>query len=106
MELKLNVYEKGVVKKTCVAHTIDFEFGTIRAIMEVLKIDDVDDVGGLLESVCDVWDELIEILGQCFPDMEEEDWEHVKLKELIPILVQVLKNSFKEMLKIPQDPKN
>ena len=106
MNLELNVYENGTVKKTCTAHTIDFEFGTVRAIMKVLKIDDRNDIGELIIAIYDVWDELVAILGQCFPEMEEEDWDHVKLKELIPILLNIAKVSFKEMFRIPQDPKN
>ena len=107
MELKISVYEKdGTIKKACVAHTIDLEFGTIRSLMKLLKVDDINDTGELLSTVYDVWDQLVDILGHCFPDMQEEDWEHVKLKELVPVVLTMLKSSFKEILSIPKDPKN
>ena len=52
------------------------------------------------------WEQVVNVLAKCFPDMEEEDWEHVKVKELLPMVVGILKESFKEILSIPTDPKN
>ena len=107
MELNLNVYDKGgTVIKTCSAEIVDLEYGTIRSLMEILNVEDIEDTGALLKSVYAAWKELTEVLGQAFPDMEYDDWDHVKLKELIPIVIQILKYSFAEILTIPQDPKN
>lgn len=107
MNLEINVYdEDGNVKKTCTAKTIDFEFGTIRAMMKLLNVDNTNDTGELLNVICDAWGQLVEILSKCFPDMEEEDWEHVKLKELVPVVVATLRYSFTEILTIPNDSKN
>ena len=52
------------------------------------------------------WEQLVEVLGKCFPDMEADDWEHVKLKELIPAILNILKASFADILSIPKDQKN
>lgn len=105
MELILNVYDKtGAVKKTATANTVDLEFGSIRAIMELLNVDSIDDTDALLRTVYGAWDNLIGILDRCFPDMEYDDWEHVRLKELMPILINILKYSFTEILTIPNDP--
>lgn len=107
MKLSINVYgENGEVKKTCEAQTIDLEFGTIRSLMKLLNVDNVDDTGKLLNIIYDAWEQLINILGKCFPDMEEGDWDHVKLKELVPAVLSILKFSFSEILTIPKDPKN
>ena len=46
------------------------------------------------------------ILSKVFPDMTEGDWENVKLSELMPLLVGILKGSFVEILAIPTDQKN
>ena len=49
MELNLNVYdEQGEVKKTCKAETVEIEFGTIRALMKVLNVEQLNDTGELL----------------------------------------------------------
>lgn len=107
MKLSLNVYdEKGEIKKTCEARTVDLEFGTIRALMKVLNVDKMNDSAELLSILYGAWEQVIEVLNKCFPDMEQEDWEHVKVKELLPIVLSILKTSFAEILSIPKDPKN
>lgn len=105
--LKLNVYaEEGFVIKTFEANPIDLEFGTIRSLMELLNIENIEDTTTLLKSIYGAWSDLKVILKRCFPEMEYEDWEHVKLKELLPLVVDILKYSFAEILTIPKDPKN
>ena len=114
MRLEINVYdENDTIIKTCEAHTIDLEFGTIRSLMKLLNVDNVNDTGELLNIVYGAWEQLVEVLGKCFPDMEADDWEHarrewehVKLKELIPAILNILKASFADILSIPKDPKN
>ena len=106
-DLILNVYDRsGNVVKTCEAGTAELEFGTIRSIMELLNIESVQDTSELLKTVYNAWDDLTMILNRCFPDMEYEDWEHVRLKELIPLTVEILRYSFSEILTIPGDEKN
>ena len=105
--LVLNVYdEKGNVTKTCEAKVIDIRFGTIRSLMKLLNVDNIDDTATLFKTVYNAWDQFILILNRCFPDMKEEDWDGVKLNELIPILIVILKDTFAQMLTIPNDPKN
>lgn len=106
-KLEINVYDdKGKVKKTCEAEMIDLEFGTVRSIMEILNVDGVTNTSDLLKIVYSAWDELTKVLTKCFPKMTKADWDHVKLKELMPVLLGILKYSFAEILTIPKDPKN
>lgn len=107
MKLTLNVYdEKGEVKKTCEAQTMDLEFGTVRSLMEVLNVDNVNNSLELLSTLYGAWEQVTGVLNRCFPDMKPEDWEHVKVKELLPVILNILKASFAEILSIPKDPKN
>lgn len=102
--MKLNVYDKeGNIEKTVVAENLDIEFGHIRSIMKLLDVDNINDTWGLLKTVYDAWDKLTEVLSQCFPDMDDEDWEHVKIKELIPELLGIIRESFAEILTIPTE---
>jgi hypothetical protein len=34
--------------------------------------------------------------------MEDDDWNNVSLKELLPVLILILRDSFKEMMAIPK----
>lgn len=107
MELKLNVYDKeNNVVKTCKAQIVEIKFGSIRRLMKLLNVDDINDTMELLKVVYGAWDQLTKILDEVFPGMEESDWDNVKLNELIPILMVILKDSFAAMLTIPTDPKN
>jgi hypothetical protein len=37
--------------------------------------------------------------------MQEEDWDGVKLSELLPLLVKIMKGSLAQILKIPTEDK-
>lgn len=100
----LNVYDvEGNVIKTVDAENLDIEFGHIRSIMRLLDVDNINDTWALLKTVYSAWDKLTEVLSQVFPDMEDEDWEHVKIKELVPELLQIVRDSFAEILTIPTE---
>ncbi len=102
--MKLNVYNKdGEIIKTVEGRNIDIKFGHIRSIMKLLNVDNIDDTYDLLNSVYSAWEKLTEILSECFPEMEEEDWENIRIKELIPELIQIIKDSFAEILTIPKE---
>ena len=105
--LKINVYDDNDnVVKVCEAKPIDLKFGAIRSIMKLLKVDDINDTGELLKAVYNTWNQLTTILCDCFPEMTDEDFDNVKLNELIPTVVAVLKLSFTKILEIPSDSKN
>ena len=105
--MKINVYDDNDnIVKVAEAKVIDLKFGTIRSLMELLNIDSVEDTGELLKTIYGAWDQIVAILDKCFPTREYGDWENVKLKELVPVLVEILKFSFSEILKVPKDSKN
>lgn len=105
--MKINVYDDNDnIVKVAEAKVIDLKFGTIRSLMELLNIDSVEDTGELLKTIYGAWDQIVAILDKCFPTMEYGDWENVKLKELVPVMVEILKFSFSEILKVPKDSKN
>lgn len=105
--LEIKVYDKdGKVTKTCVAEMLDLKFGTIRSIIQILNVESIDDTSQLFMTINRAWDQLTGILSECFPGMEEDDWEYVKVKELIPVLIGIIRFSFSEMLTIPNNSKN
>ena len=103
-ELTLNVYDdENKVVKTSKAELVELKFGAIRKLMKLLNIDNINDTAELLKTVYSAWDQLTKILNSCFPDMTEDDWDDVKVSELIPVLMTILKYSFTQMLTIPAD---
>lgn len=105
-ELRLPVKNKrGEVVKEVIAYTPQIYLGTIMNLMELLEIG--DDISGLelLKKVSNAWKEVKEILSDIFPEMEEEDWEYIRLNDLIPIILQVVRYTFAEIMTIPSDSK-
>ena len=103
MELKITVYDDNDnVMKECTAQTVDVKFGQVSAIMELLDVESVEDSMQLMRMINKAWKQLIKILSKIFPDMEDDDWNNVSLKELLPVLILILKDSFKEMMNIPK----
>jgi hypothetical protein len=106
-KLKICVYDDDDnITKTVEAEVIDLRFGTIRKLMELLNVEDINDTAELLRKVYAAWGQVTKVLAKVFPQMEENDWDNIKLSELMPVLVVILKTSFVQMLDIPNDSKN
>lgn len=102
--LTINVYnEKDEVVKTCEAKLIDIRFGTIRKLMTILDIDSADNSFDILNRVYGAWEDITDILTKVFPDLNEEEMDNVKLGELVPTLLTVIKFSFAKVMGIPVD---
>lgn len=105
--IKLNVYdENDNIIKTVEAQFVELRFGTIRGLMELLNVENIDDTGELLKTVYQAWDKLISIMNKMFPDLNEDDWDNLKLSEVVPVLLQILRTSFVQILSIPTESKN
>lgn len=103
MELEINVYDDDdQVIKTAKANTVDLRFGQVSAIIELVNVESLTDSTELLRAVQSAWTQLKKILSKIFPDMAEEDWDNVKISELLPVTVAILKDSFAKMLMIPK----
>lgn len=101
MNLILNVYSGKEIVKTVKSTTYDLELGTVIKLMKLLKIEDTENELELLKIIAGAFDEIIDVLSNVFPDMEEDDWNHVKLKEIVPVIINIAKFSVTETLKIP-----
>lgn len=105
--IKLNVYdENDNIIKTVEAQFVELRFGTIRGLMELLNVENIDDTGELLKTVYQAWDKLTSIMNKMFPDLNEDDWDNLKLSEVVPVLLQILRISFVQILSIPTESKN
>ena len=103
MELKITVYDDDDnVVKECKAQTIDIKFGQVAAIMELLDVENIESNSELLKTVHRAWKQLKKILAKIFPDMKDDDWDYISVKELLPVVIAILKDSFSEMMTIPK----
>ena len=108
MKIKINVYENDMktVKKEVRAEVVEIPFGIIRKFMALFDVENLEDTGAILNVVSKSWKEVQLLLDRIFPDMTEDDWDGVNTKELIQVVMTVLKFAFGEILNVPVDPKN
>ena len=63
-KLTLNIYdENDNVKRTEEAKFVDLRFGTIRSLMQLLKVEDINDTAQLLKVVYSAWEQVTGILS-------------------------------------------
>lgn len=108
MNLILKIYSDDgkTVVKSYESTTYDLMFGTVMQLMELLKIEELDNQMEMLKTIYSAWDEIKTVLSGVFPEVTEDDWKHVKVKELLPIILEIAKFSVTEMFSIPTDSKN
>lgn len=112
MDLKLNIYENGTVKKTYTQNQYDITFGTIEnfiALIDLDKFENVDDVtfiSTIAKTVIKGFGEIKELLKDVFPGLTDEDLRQAKTKEIIPIVVDIVKYTFSELSLLGDNSKN
>ena len=99
MILKINIYDaKGKeVVRVAEGQTFDIMLGTIEKLMELLDIDKISNNLDLLQKVYGAYGEIKGVLSDIFGDITEDEWKHVKLKELVPTLKEIAMFTFAEM---------
>lgn len=106
--LVINIYDKKgkEVVKTATATTYDLMFGTVQKLMDLLKIEDLKNNVELLKMLYGAWNEIRLVLGEVFPEITEEEWKYVKIKELLPVIRDIAKATIADFMAIPTDSKN
>jgi hypothetical protein len=101
----LHIYDKTGknVVKTYEAETYDLPFGTVKALMEILKIEDMKDQAQLLRVIVEAWDEVINALESVFPECTAEEWKTVKVKELLKVIISIAKTAISDIFIIPTE---
>lgn len=104
-KFKLNIYDENDKKvvRTVEATEFNLGFGIVRKLMKLIKITDSTTTVDLLKIVSESWDDIIRILGNVFPDITEEEWDHVLVPELLPVIVGIAKYSLSHALTIPTE---
>ena len=105
MNLILKIYDdsgKNIVK-SYESKTYDLMFGTVMKLMELLKVEDMDNQAEMLKTIYNAWDEIRIVLAGVFPEATNDDWKHVRVKELLPMILEIVKFSVAEMFTIPTE---
>ena len=108
MDIKLTIYNEDMetVKKECTANLVKVPFGLVRKLMNLFKVENLQDTTQILDIIMTSWEDVIKLLGRIFPDVTEEEWDYVDTSELMRVILSLVRYVFAEMVKIPTDPKN
>ena len=108
MDIKLTIYNEDMetVKKECTANMVKVPFGLVRKLMNLFKVENLQDTTQILDIIMTSWEDVIKLLGRIFPDVTEEEWDYVDTSELMRVILSLVKYVFAEMGKSPTDPKN
>lgn len=103
--ITLKIYDesgKNVVKiYEAVAYEIPF--GTIRALMGILKVEELDNQAELLKLLSNAWDKILDVLSNVFPECTDEEWDRVKTKEVLKAIIGIAKYAISDIFVVPTE---
>lgn len=106
MELKLNIYGKGTVEKTYMTDTYDLMYGTIEDLLEIVDFDKMDDNVEIGKMILKILPKIKPFLKDVFDGLTDDELKRTKVKELIPLFIDIFKFSLNELSSIGGDEKN
>lgn len=88
--LTLNIYNKNKeVEKTLTAEGYDLMLGTCEDIMAIIDVDKMNDNAAITKMVVQCYGTLKPLLKDIFEGLTDEDFRGIKVKELIPLFVDI-----------------
>ena len=90
-KIELNIYDNETkeLKKTYSVDSIDLMFGTVEDILAVVDLDKLDDNTEVAKMIVKGWSQLKPFLKDIFPGLTDDDIKGVKIKEMIPVFMQI-----------------
>ena len=106
-EFKANVYgANGVtIIKTLESTEADLNFGTVRKLMKLIKIDNADNSLDIAKTIGESQEEIKALLGNIFPEATVRDRNNIKVEELFSVFIQIVKYAVEKALSIPTESK-
>ena len=96
-DLKLNIYNGKTIEKTYVADEIDIMFGTVEDLLDVIDFDNLNDEKEVVKVVIKTLNNLKPFLKQIFDGLTDDEIKRTKVKELVPLFVDIVKYAMDEL---------
>lgn len=99
MELVLNIYDENskMIAKQYTAQTADIMFGTIEDLIEVIDVDKLNDNMEWAKVIVVALKKLKPLLKEVFTGLTDEELKHTKVKELVPLFINIIKFMLSEI---------
>ena len=96
-DLKLNIYNGKTIEKTYIADEIDIMFGTVEDLLDVIDFDNLNDEKEVVKVVIKTLNNLKPFLKQIFDGLTDDEIKRTKVKELVPLFVDIVKYTMDEL---------
>lgn len=96
-DLRLNIYNGKTIEKTYVADEIDIMFGTVEDLLDVIDFDNLNDEKEVVKVVIKTLNNLKPFLKQIFDGLTDDEIKRTKVKELVPLFVDIVKYTMDEL---------
>lgn len=108
MELVLNIYDEQtkMIAKQYTAQTADIMFGTIEDLIEVIDIDKLNDNMEWAKVIVMAMKKLKPLLKEVFVGLTDEELKNTKVKELVPLFINIIKFMMSEIKSVGGGSKN
>lgn len=104
MQLNLNIYRGRNIEKVYTANEFDIMFGTVEDLIDLIDADrlsgnvsDTDFIAAVVVLLKGGFDQVKSLLKELFPEVTDDELKRTKMKDVVHILVSVLKYGFAEM---------
>jgi hypothetical protein len=93
--ISLNIYkkdDKNAIEKTYTAESYDLMLGTVEDLMQLIDVDKMTDNIAVTHMVVSGFSKLKPFIKDIFDGVTDDELKRVKVKELIPMFIQVFKS--------------
>lgn len=97
MELKLNIYKGKTIEKTYKAETFDIMFGTVEDLLNIIDLEKLNSDTEIAKLIIKVFPLLKPLLKDVFEGVTDDELRRTKIKELIPLFVDIFVFALKEL---------
>ena len=97
MELKLNIYKGKTIEKTYKAETFDIMFGTVEDLLNIIDLEKLNSDTEIAKLIIKVFPLLKPLLKDVFEGVTDDELRRTKIKELIPLFVDIFVFPLKEL---------
>lgn len=90
--IKLNIYskeDKNKIEKTYTSESYDLMLGTVEEFMQIIDLEKIGDNIEVAKMLVKTYNKIKPLLQDIFEDVTSEELDRVKIKELIPVVIQI-----------------
>lgn len=108
MQLVLNIYDSQtkLISKQYTAQTVDIMFGTIEDLIEIIDLDNLNNDMEWAKLILMSMKKIKPLLKEVFTGVTDEELKCTKVKELVPLFLNIFKFAISEINGLGGNSKN